>query len=230
MTDPLLPDLDRDRPLTRSDVMGLMAFDGPVHLSDYDLDAADLSGLELNGWVFERCSMRGANFSGTCLDASSWRSCRGAFADFCGADLTDATIVASDLNNAVMRRSILSSASFERCKLTGVDMSEARAMDARFAETLLIDAKLTGFSFRGRTLTRLDFSQADLRRCDFRASVFDNCSLRDAAMAGSRFEGADLRGADLGGLRLVDAGLFRGATISREQAGQLLGELGLDVR
>ncbi len=170
MTDPLLPDLDRDRPLTRSDVMGLMAFDGPVHLSDYDLDAADLSGLELNGWVFERCSMRGANFSGTCLDASSWRSCRGAFADFCGADLTDATIVASDLNNAVMRR------------------------------------------------------------CDFRASVFDNCSLRDAAMAGSRFEGADLRGADLGGLRLVDAGLFRGATISREQAGQLLGELGLDVR
>ena len=34
----------------------------------------------------------------------------------------------------------------------------------------------------------------------------------------------------LGGLRLVDAGLFRGATISREQAGQLLGELGLYVR
>lgn len=49
-------------------------------------------------------------------------------------------------------------------------------------------------------------------------------------VAGSRFEGSDLRGADLGGLRLVDAGLFRGATISREQAGQLLGELGLNVR
>ena len=44
------------------------------------------------------------------------------------------------------------------------------------------------------------------------------------------FEGADLRGADIGGLRLFDAALFRGATISREQAGQLLGELGLNVR
>ena len=32
------------------------------------------------------------------------------------------------------------------------------------------------------------------------------------------------------GLRLVDANLFRGATISREQAGQLLSELGLLVR
>lgn len=49
-------------------------------------------------------------------------------------------------------------------------------------------------------------------------------------MTGSRFEGADLRGVDLGGLRLVDASLFRGATISREQAGQLLSELGLNVR
>ena len=36
--------------------------------------------------------------------------------------------------------------------------------------------------------------------------------------------------ADLGGLRLADASLFRGATISREQAGQLLSELGLNVR
>ena len=65
---------------------------------------------------------------------------------------------------------------------------------------------------------------------DFRMTVFEDCSLREAMVSGSRFEGSDLRGADLGGLRLVDAGLFRGATISREQAGQLLGELGLNVR
>jgi uncharacterized protein YjbI with pentapeptide repeats len=49
-------------------------------------------------------------------------------------------------------------------------------------------------------------------------------------MQGCRFDGADLRGADLGGLRLVDASLFRGATISREQAAQLLAELGLNIR
>ena len=69
-----------------------------------------------------------------------------------------------------------------------------------------------------------------VRKGDFRMTVFEDCSLREAMVSGSRFEGSDLRGADLGGLRLVDAGLFRGATISREQAGQLLGELGLNVR
>jgi uncharacterized protein YjbI with pentapeptide repeats len=43
------------------------------------------------------------------------------------------------------------------------------------------------------------------------------------------FEGADLRLADLSGVRLVDAGLFRGATISDQQAAVLVTELGLRV-
>lgn len=59
---------------------------------------------------------------------------------------------------------------------------------------------------------------------------FEDCSLREVMVTGSPFEGSDMRGADLGGLRLVDANLFRGATISREQAEQLLSELGLLVR
>ena len=45
----------------------------------------------------------------------------------------------------------------------------------------------------------------------------------------ARFEGADLRGADISGLKLVDAKLFRGATISLNQAAGLLGELGIAV-
>jgi uncharacterized protein YjbI with pentapeptide repeats len=47
---------------------------------------------------------------------------------------------------------------------------------------------------------------------------------------GARVEGADLRGADIGGVHLGDASRFRGATISRDQAGELLAELGLKVR
>ena len=116
------------------------------------------------------------------------------------------------------------------CKLTGADFSEARAMLVKFEEVLLVSAKLPGFSFRKEVLQRIDFSGADLRKCDFRGSTFEDCSLRDANVAGSNFEAADLRGADLGGLRLVDARLFRGASISPGQAGLLLGELGLKVR
>jgi uncharacterized protein YjbI with pentapeptide repeats len=94
---------------------------------------------------------------------------------------------------------------------------------------LLAGAKLAGLSFRKQHLRRLDFSQADLRKADLRDVTFEACSLRDALLAGARFDKADLRGADLGGLRLVDAALFRGATISHGQAAQLLAELGLKL-
>ncbi len=103
-------------------------------------------------------------------------------------------------------------------------------MHVRFSEVLLINAKLPGFSFRKDVVRKVDLSGADLTKCDFRATVFEECSLREATLTGCRFEASDLRGADLGGLRLEDAARFRGATISREQAGQLLAELGLNVR
>jgi len=84
-------------------------------------------------------------------------------------------------------------------------------------------------SFRKQRLQQLDFSDADLSGCDFSQSVFVGGSLRNAHFKLSRFDGADLREADIGGLQLQDAKLFRGATISRAQAAMLLSELGLSV-
>lgn len=229
-----MDDLFADRSLSeqtlgRADIAPL-AKGLPAHLIDCDLDEADLSGLDMSRWIFERCQIRRTDFTGAKLDGTRWQSCRGGFVHFNGADLREAEFLSSDLNNGVLRRAKLFGATFERCKLTGADLSEASALDVTFTETLLIDARLPGFSFRKQVLNAVDFSQADLGKCDFRGTLFDGCSLRDAALDGCRFDGADLRGADIGGLRLVNAGLFRGATISREQAGQLLGELGLNVR
>ncbi|WP_029624700.1 pentapeptide repeat-containing protein [Sphingomonas sp. KC8] len=220
----------RAKTLSRSDVEILSIAGSPSEIVDCDLEEADLSDLNLTGWTFERCNMRRTKFTGARLEGTRWISCRGPFADFVGVDLSEAVFSASDFNNAGFRRAGLSAAVFRGCKLTGADLTDAKCMDAVFEETLLINAKLPSHSFRKLTLRRLDFSQADIRKCDFRDVVFEACSLRDANMHGSRFEGADLRGADIGGLRLMDAALFRGATISREQAGQLLGELGLNVR
>jgi len=85
-----------------------------------------------------------------------------------------------------------------------------------------------------RTLSECVFDQADLSGLDlnggdFRDAVLNACSLRDSHLVDARFDNADLRGADLGGLRLNDARRFKGATISRTQAGALLAELGLKV-
>ncbi len=218
----------RSQNLTRVDIEPLLG--SPQTLIDCDVEEADLSGLDLTGWKFERCNLRRANVSRSRLERTEWLTCRGAFADFTASDLTDANFVASDFNNSSFRRCTLQSARFARCKLTGSDLREIRAVDLLFDETLLINAQLPGLSFRKVALNRIDFSQSDLRKCDFRHSTFQDCGLRDANMDGCRFDGADLRGVDLGGLRLVDASLFRGATISSEQAGQLLSELGLNVR
>lgn len=230
-TDELFSDCSvREQALTRADVTRLLASSSPSHLIDCDLEEADLARLDLSGWTFERCNLRHTDFTGSKLEGTAWRSCRAALARFIGADLSDATVIASDFNNCVLRRSTITAATFERCKLTGSDLSEAKALNVHFEETLLIHAILPGFSFRKQTLKKIDFGQADLRKCDFRATIFEECSLRDSIMTGSRFDAADLRGADLGGLKLVDASQFRGATISREQAGQLLSELGLNVQ
>lgn len=219
-----------EKTLDRSDVEALAAGGAPVHLVSCDLNEVDLAALNLIEWTFEKCDLRRANFGGSRLGRSRWISCRGAFASFSDADLSEAVFTASDFNNALFRRATLTSASFEECKLTGADLVEARPFDLHFAGTLLINARLPGYDFRKQTLRRIDLSQADLRKCDFRATVFEECSLRDAMMDGARFEGADLRGADIGGLRLMDAARFRGATISRSQAEQLLRELSINVR
>lgn len=218
------------RNLTRADIEPLVARRLPVRLVDCDMEEADLSKLDLTGWSFERCNIRRTCFSRSTLEATTWQGCRGAFADFVAADLTEASFASCDLNNSLFRRATLRSATIRGCKLTGADLTEAAAIDVRVEEVLFIGAKLPGWSFRKQSLSRIDFSQADLRKCDFRATTLDECSLRDAMFDGSNFSGADLRTTDLGGLRLTDASRFRGATISREQAGQLLAELGLNVR
>ena len=53
--------------------------------------------------------------------------------------------------------------------------------------------------------------------------------LRHANLVGKNLAGADLRGADLGALRLTGAARFKGAIISRRQAADLVGSLGLKV-
>lgn len=215
------------RVLSCADVTSIASSATPVRLVDCDLVEAQLEGLDLIGWQFARCDMRRVVFKDAQLEGTAWASCRGAFANFVGADLTDATFTSCDFNNAVLRAARMSQVSFTGCKLTGADLSDVTATDAHFEETLLVGAKLASFSFRKQQLKRIDFSHADLNKADFRESEFNGCSLRDANLAGARFDKADLRGADLGGLRLIDARLFRGATISREQAGHLLAELGL---
>ncbi|MFJ2991242.1 pentapeptide repeat-containing protein [Pandoraea sp. NPDC087047] len=219
-----------NRTLGRADIEQLIEeARGPLHFEDCDFDDADLSRLNLRGATFERCAIAQASFLGAALVHTHWIKCRARQADFRSADLVDAVFRSSDLNNTNWRRAKLGAVHFRGCKLTGANFEDCATLGLEFDETLLVGAHLRRVSFRKTTLRNLDFSDADLAGADFRDAVFEGGSLRNAHLRDTLFEGADLRGVDLHGVRLIDAGLFRGATISYEQAAELVTELGLRV-
>ncbi len=113
--------------------------------------------------------------------------------------------------------------------MTGADLNQTKVNGLVLEDVLFVLALLPKISFRNLTLKRVDFSEADIRSCDFRDAIFEDCSLRDAQLEDYRFENSDLRGADLGGVKLNDARRFKGAVISKRQAADLLGQLGLRV-
>lgn len=214
---------------SRSDIAALAAAGRPICLLNCAMEEVDLSNIDMTGWRFEACVLKRANFTGATLDDAAFVSCRGAFVDFTAARLVEATVEKCDFNNGNFEGAAVTHASFIGCKLTGADFTGARTNAVLFKETTLSAARLPGVSFRKSKIEHVDFSMADLAKCDFRDAIFSGSSLREAHLVDARFEGADLRGADLGGVRLHDARKFKGATISRDQAGVLLAEMGLRV-
>lgn len=214
---------------TRAELDRLSHSSTAVVLRSCDLDSLDLSRLEITNWRFEKCNLSRSRFIGARLEDVTFANCRASAISFVGATLTDSSVDGGDFGNADFRGARLSGIKFARCKMTGANLSEVAALDVVFEEALLVLALLPNFSFRKASLRGVDFSEADLRQCDFREAVLTDCSLRDANITDCRFHGTDLRSADLGGVKLTDASRFKGAVISKRQAGELLGQLGLKV-
>ncbi|MDJ1465423.1 pentapeptide repeat-containing protein (plasmid) [Nitratireductor sp. GZWM139] len=218
-----------DQELGRDALRQLTGSGAPVVLRNCVLEDADLSRLDMEGWHFEECNLTRTCFDGAQLDDAAFVGCRAAKASFVGAKMTDARIEGSDFSNTNFRRATLTSAVITGCKMLGADLTEVRSLELQLEEVLLRMATLPSFSFRKKVLKRVDFGEADLRMCDFRGATFEGCSLRGANLADCRFELADLRDTDLGEIKLTDARRFRGAMISRQQAAELLEQLGLLV-
>ncbi len=202
----------------------------PVLGVGLDLSGQDLSRIDLAGAHFERCIFSATNLTAANLSNTHWFSCRAGQAILRSAVLTDARFERCDLNNTLWQRSKVAHVQFDGCKLTGANFADASTLGVNFSDCLLNSAMLSGISFYKAQLYRIDFSEADLTYCDFRKAVFvDGGSLSLARVNNARFDDADLRETSLQGLRLVDAKLFKGAIISRSQAGMLLAGLGLTV-
>ena len=230
--------LIKEETLSRSQLEKLIAVHAadasePLIFEDCDFEGVDFSRLTLSDAHFHRCNFVDASFYASMLQQTQWTRCRAGSADFENADVTEAKFTACDLNNTKWRRARLAVSIFDSCKLTGANFEACfdnnAALGLIFKDSLLVSAFLRNLSFRKTTIQGVDFSEADLAHCDFRDVIFEECSMRNAYMKFARFEGADLRQVDLGGLKLIDATMFRGAVISASQATMLLAELGIDV-
>ena len=138
-------------------------------------------------------------------------------------------LIAASTQPLVLSHCDLAAADLSRLDLRGVQITACRMAETSFFSGLLVGADMRQLSFCKMRLLQVDLSDADIAGFDFRDAVFEGGSLQDAHMKLARFDGAHLREMRLGGLKRLDAKLFKGATISHRQAAELVAEPGLNV-
>ena len=140
-------------------------------------------------------------------DAVCLRNCKLNDVDFDGADLM----------NWTFEKCELPSARFDHCVMDDVSVTGCRSIDATFRS-----ARFSQVQFTNCDLSNVSFAHGKMADVDFTGCKMLGANLTDISVA-------DLRTCDLGGLQMSDARRFKGAIISKGQAADLLGQLGLKV-
>jgi uncharacterized protein YjbI with pentapeptide repeats len=142
------------------------------------LDGADLSGQDLRGASFVRCSLKGTNFAGARLSLSTFNHSTMTDVSFRGADLSGCTFKRDDLSRGDFADTIMAEVelngagkvwptSFRRCTLDRAVLNAKQAAGLLFQSVDLSTAKLNlvvlrHAQFHGTTLPK-GVSEAKLR-------------------------------------------------------------------
>ena len=149
----------------------------------------DLSRLALQGMLFVRAKMEGANLGGARLEGANFGG-----ALLSGASLSGAMLDGTDLSWATLKVADLSAARMERADLRHARMQRAN---------------LSGAILQGANLSRARLYGASLRSANLELAILREVNLKDANLAGASLEGADFHGAIM---EWVD---LRGVSLSR---------------
>ncbi|MFZ4480544.1 MAG: pentapeptide repeat-containing protein [Rhodoferax sp.] len=159
-----------------------------------------------------RCSLQGANLSGTGL--------RGF--NLAGADLRNAIMVqvpgglklsGTDMMTVLLNGSDIAGADLSGANLVGARLSGAYLTGAGQSAANLSGADLASAQATDLFLPRADLHGANLANADLSRSVLTRALLRGANMINAIMVGTDLSGADLGGA-LLDGANFTGARLA----------------
>lgn len=161
-----------------------------------------------------------------------------------------------ELNHCALRGIQARKASFYGCTLRGCDLSGAQLNEAFLSRTRLIDCKLEGVQlaksfwrsshlegclcryanlgeskFENTRIADCDFREAFLSEVQFRSRTrLEHCTLVRADLFRTSLKGMDLSSCDIAAITVSDShSELRGMRISREQAIDLVGMLGVEV-
>jgi uncharacterized protein YjbI with pentapeptide repeats len=219
----------KERRIDRDELVRLSETKEPHWLVNCDLAKTNASGLQLTGWVFEGCDIKGANFMSANLETTLWQKSRGGDVILRAANMPDSHFEACDFNNSNFEGTTLADCSFDRCKLIGSNFAGAKTLNLTFEKSLLGGATLKGVSFRNKRINGVHFDYAILQECDFREAILIDCNFHDADIIKCKFVDADLRQSNIGSIKLMHVRLIKGAKISGSQAADLLADVGLEV-
>ena len=151
----------------------------------------DLSGRNLQRWLFDGADLTMCNLGNSICDGSSFTKAR----------MASAKLQNSSLRNCNFSSAELSNSSFKMAKLHDTKFDGSTCKAAKFS-----GAKLTRTSFKGAKLHAAKlisifakdviFDGAELFRCNFARSVIDNGSFRQSNMSGAELNGMTADKAD----------------------------------
>lgn len=176
----------------------------------------ELSDVSADGTSFEQVIFRGCTLDNVCL-----ANC--AFTDvlFSGCRMTRCDMGRSWLNRCDFRSCSTPGLSFLRGRLTGVSTE-----DSQMSYCDLSEATVDRFIACETNLAEVSLFSTKLRHV-----TLDQCDLTRMSVLRTSLAGIDLSSCDISGLRVSDTFReLRGAVVSPEQAVQLAGLLGVQVK
>lgn len=208
------------------------------YLDSVSLEGADLSCLNLTGYLFNRRCLKGANFTGSNL----------SFTVFSNADLSNANLYQAVLREAVLRSAKLCYAELINAKmhsiiLNGADLRCAHFENADLYKAKMMDTFLVGAVFRGSNLTeavlcgavmyedfaglKTDFTGARMKRtnltdADMTDAIFEDTCLSEANLTNAILENADLTNANLKAA-IMTGSCLRNATMKNTNLSRAIG-------
>jgi uncharacterized protein YjbI with pentapeptide repeats len=167
----------------------------------------DLSGVNLQRWLFDGADLSMSNLCNSIFDGSSFTTARMTYAKLQNSSLRSCNFSSAELSNSNFKMARLHDAKLDRSICKAAKFSGAKLTRSSFRSAKLHAAKLISVFAKN-----VIFDDAELFRCNFASSVVDNGSFRHANLSGAVLNGmkgikADFTAAILAGTQIKGSSL-----------------------